>query len=76
MFNVKASNFFWASLLGMLPQLFLVCSIGSGLEKIISQNLEAPSIIDLLTSQEIYLPIIAFAILILITLFLRRIFYK
>ena len=76
MFNVKASNFFWASLLGMLPQLFLVCSIGSGLEKIISQNLEAPSIIDLITSQEIYLPIIAFVILVLVTLFLRRIFYK
>jgi len=76
MFNVKASNFFWASFLGMLPQLFLVCSIGSGLEKIISQNLEAPSIIDLITSQEIYLPIIAFVILVLVTLFLRRIFYK
>ena len=76
MFNVKASNFFWASFLGMLPQLFLVCSIGSGLEKIISQNLEAPSILDLITSQEIYLPIIAFVILVLVTLFLRRIFYK
>jgi len=76
MFNVKASNFFWASFLGMLPQLFLVCSIGSGLEKIISQNLETPSILDLITSQEIYLPIIAFVILVLVTLFLRRIFYK
>ena len=76
MFNVKASNFFWASFLGMLPQLFLVCSIGSGLEKIISENLEAPSIIDLISSQEIYLPIIAFVILVLVTLFLRRLFYK
>ena len=76
MFNVKASNFFWASFFGLLPQFFLVCSIGSGLEKIISENLEAPSIIDLISSQEIYLPIIAFVILVLVTLFLRRIFYK
>jgi len=76
MFNVKASNFFLASFFGLLPQFFLVCSIGSGLEKIISENLEAPSIIDLISSQEIYLPIIAFVILVLVTLFLRRIFYK
>ena len=47
MFNVKISNFFFASLIGMVPQLFLVVSIGSGLEKIIDQNLEAPSIMNL-----------------------------
>ena len=40
MFNVKVSNFFWASAIGMIPQLFLVVSIGSGLEKIINENLE------------------------------------
>ena len=76
MFNVKASNFFLASFLGMIPQLFLVCSIGSGLEKVISQNLETPTILDLITSQEIYLPIIAFVVLVLVSLFLRKIFYK
>ena len=76
MFNVKASNFFLASFLGMIPQLFLVCSIGSGLEKVISQNLETPTILDLITSQEIYLPIIAFVCLVLVSLFLRKIFYK
>ena len=47
-FNVKIKNFFYASLLGMMPQIFLIVSIGSGLEKIINQNLEAPKIIDLL----------------------------
>ena len=76
MFNVKVSNFFLASFLGMIPQLFLVCSIGSGLEKVISQNLETPTILDLITSQEIYLPIIAFVVLVLVSLFLRKIFYK
>ena len=44
-FNVKISNFFWATFFGMMPQLFLVVSIGSGLEKIINKNLEAPSIL-------------------------------
>ena len=75
-FNVKTSNFFLATLIGMVPQLFLVVSIGSGLEKIIDQNLEAPSIIDLITSPDIYIPIGAFAALLIITIFIRNLFYK
>ena len=41
MFNVKISNFFWATIIGLLPQIFLVCSIGAGLEKLIDKNIEA-----------------------------------
>ena len=75
-FNVKVFNFFWATLLGILPQIFLICSIGSGLEKIIEKNLETPKVIDLIVSPDIYLPLIVFVCLILITIFLRKIFYK
>ena len=75
-FNVKPSNFFYATLIGIIPQIFLVVSVGSGLEKIIDQNLEAPSIIELVTSKDIYFPIIIFVILIALTIFLRKIFYK
>ena len=75
-FNVKVANFFWATLIGILPQLFLVCSIGSGLEKIIDQNLEAPNIIDLVTSKEIYVPLLIFFSLVVMTVFLRKSFYK
>ena len=35
LFNVKVSNFFFATLIGIVPQIFLAVSIGSGLEKII-----------------------------------------
>ena len=75
-FNVKASNFFWATVIGMIPQLFLVVSIGNGLEKIINENLKPPSIMALITSSDIYIPIIAFAILLVITIFIRSLFYK
>ena len=40
-FNVKIKNFFLATIIGIIPQIFLMVSIGSGLEKIIEQNLEA-----------------------------------
>jgi len=75
-FNVKASNFFWATLLGTLPQIFLVCSIGNGLEKTIEKNLQAPRITDLITSPDIYIPILVFIGLIIFTIFLRKIFYS
>ncbi|MBD1139094.1 VTT domain-containing protein, partial [Pelagibacterales bacterium SAG-MED46] len=75
-FNVKINNFFFATLIGIIPQIFLAVSIGSGFEKIIDQNSIAPSIFDIIFSPDIYVPIIAFFGLILITIFLRKIFYK
>ena len=75
-FNVKVNNFFFATLIGIIPQIFLVVSIGSGLEKIIDENSEVPTISDIILSQDIYIPILAFFGLILITIFFRKIFYK
>ena len=75
-FDVKVHNFFWSTFLGIIPSLFIVISIGSGLEEIIDKNLEAPSILDLATSPSIYIPLIAFFALLGITIFLRKIFYK
>ena len=75
-FDVKVSNFFWSTLLGIIPQVFLIVSIGSGLEKVIDQNLVAPSISDIIKSPDIYIPIIIFGCLIILTIFLRKIFYK
>ncbi len=75
-FNVKVLNFFWATLIGLTPQLFLIVSIGSGLEKIIEKNLEAPRVIDLIYSRDIYIPMLLFAVLIIITILAKKIFYK
>ena len=76
LFNVKISNFFWATLIGIVPSTFLIVSIGSGLEKIINQNLEAPKLLEIIYSPDIYIPMIAFAALIIITIITRKIFYK
>ena len=75
-FNVKIVNFFFATLIGIIPQIFLAVSIGSGLEKIIDQNAEIPGITDIIFSSDIYIPILAFLSLILLTIILRRFFYK
>ena len=75
-FNVKALNFFFATLIGIIPQIFLAVSIGSGIEKIIDNNLEAPGFLELLLSSEIYVPLIGFFILVTLSIIGRKIFYK
>jgi uncharacterized membrane protein YdjX (TVP38/TMEM64 family) len=75
-FNVKVNNFFFATLIGIIPQIFLAVSIGSGLEKVIDQNSEIPRITEIIFSPDIYIPISAFLGLVLITIFLRKLFYK
>ena len=76
LFNVKIFNFFWSTLIGIIPSTFLIVSIGSGIEKIINQNLEAPGLLEIIYSPDIYIPMIAFVALIIITIITRKIFYK
>ena len=76
LFDVKRSNFFFATFIGIIPQIFLVVSIGDGLEKIIEENTEVPKLTDIIFYTDIYIPILAFFSLVLITIFLRRLFYK
>ena len=75
-FNVKALNFFFATLIGIVPQIFLAVSIGSGIEKIIDKNLEAPGFFELILSSEIYIPLIGFFILVILSVIGRKVFYK
>jgi len=75
-FNVKSSNFFWASFIGMLPQIFLICSIGSGLEKVINQNLEIPNLLEIIFYPDIYIPLTIFVFFVVVTISLRKKFYK
>ena len=75
-FNVRVRNFFFATLIGIIPQIFLVVSIGSGLEKVIDQNVDVPTIVDIIFLPEIYFPILGFFTLVLITIFLRKLFYR
>ncbi len=75
-FNVKIINFFFATLIGIIPQIFLAVSIGSGIEKFIDNNSEPPGFLELISSYEIYVPLIGFFILVLIGIIGKKIFYK
>ena len=74
-FNVKVRNFFLGSIIGMTPQLFIGASLGAGLSKILEENSEVPSVLELIFSPDIYLPILGIVILVIIGLLLKKKFY-
>ena len=73
-FNVKLKTFLFGSIIGMTPQIFVGASLGDGINEIIQKNIEPPSLIDLLFSAEIYIPIAAFAILVIIGIIIKKYF--
>ena len=76
LFNVKIKNYFFGSLIGMTPQLFIGTSLGAGIEKIINLNEDPPSLLTLLNSKDIYIPIIGFIFFMVLAYLLRKKFYK
>tara|TARA_B100001939_G_scaffold261755_1_gene228804 strand:- start:240 stop:962 length:723 start_codon:yes stop_codon:yes gene_type:complete len=76
LFDVKIRNYFFATLLGIIPSVFLIVSIGSGFEKIIDQNVEVPGVTDIIFSKDIYIPLTAFFGLILLTIISRKFFFS
>ncbi len=72
LFDVKKTNYFFGTFLGILPQLFIISSLGSGFENIISKNLTPPSLLEIALSKEIYLPILGFLILILVVFLVKK----
>ena len=74
-FNVKFRNFFLGSIIGMTPQLFVGAALGAGLSKILEENSEVPSVLELIFSPDIYLPILGIIVLVIIGFLLKKNFY-
>ena len=76
LFNVKIKNFFFGSLIGMAPQLFIGVSLGAGLNKILEKNNDPPTFFELILTPDIYFPILGLFILIILAFLLKKLFYK
>jgi len=59
----------------MTPQLFVGASLGAGLSKILEENSEVPSVLELIFSPDIYLPILGIIVLVIIGFLLKKNFY-
>ena len=75
LFNMSAKNYIIATLLGIIPTTFVTVALGSGIEKIIDQNAKL-SFLPVIQSPEIYLPIIGFFIILVVALFIKKLYFK
>ena len=70
-FNIKKSNYFFASFLGFMPTFFIMNTIGAGLNEYIKQA-DRFSFVNLLSNKEIYLPIILFIIVMSVSVIIKK----
>ena len=75
LFDMSVKNYFIATFVGCMPSMFVSVALGSGIEEIIDQN-EELSILTVLSSPEIYIPIVAFIIILFIAFVIRKLYFK
>jgi len=75
LFDMSVKNYVIATFVGSVPSMFVTVALGSGIEKVIDQNVEL-SVSTVLFSPEIYIPIIAFFIILFIAFVIRKFYFK
>jgi len=75
LFDMPIKNYVIATFVGSMPSMFVTVALGSGIEKVIDQNTEL-SIFTVLFSPEIYIPIIAFFIILVIAFAIKKFYFK
>ena len=74
-FGMKKTNYFFSSLLGLMPGFFVFNTIGAGLNNYIKKA-ETFNMIELMLTPEVYLPIIMFILLILSSLIIKKKYFN
>jgi uncharacterized membrane protein YdjX (TVP38/TMEM64 family) len=74
-FRMKKNNYFFASFFGFVPGFFVFNTIGSGLNNFIKQS-DNFSMLKLISTAEIYLPVFMFICLILVSIILKKFFFN
>ena len=75
LFDMSVKNYFIATFIGCMPTMFISVALGSGIEEIIDQN-EELTVFTVLSSPEIYIPIIAFIFILFIAFVIRKLYFK
>ena len=75
LFGMKKRNYFLSSCFGFIPSFFIMNTIGAGLNTYVKQASNF-SMINLILSKEIYLPILMFVGLMVISFFIKKKFFN
>ena len=75
LFNMPIKNYIIATFIGSMPSMFVSVSLGSGIENVIDKNAELTASV-VLFSPEIYIPIIAFFVILLFAIVIKKFYLK
>ena len=75
LFDMSVRNYFISSFIGSFPSMFVTVALADGIENYIGEN-DQISFMSAITSEEIYIPIIGFFIILLIAFTLKRFFFN
>ena len=74
-FGIRPLNYFLGTLMGILPSVFIFVSLGNGFSEALYQYDNYPSFKELIIEPGIYLPIIGFVLVIILSYFVRNKFF-
>ena len=73
-FSMKVKNYFYATLIGLIPAGFILAAIGAGIDKfLIKDSLDWSG---LLSDPDIYLPLVGFVIILIFGIIIKKKFFK
>jgi len=75
LFDMSVKNYMIATFVGSIPSMFITVALGSGIENVIDQNAEI-SIFTVMSSPEIYNPIIAFFVILIVAFGIKKLYFK
>ena len=74
-FDMKIKKYFFSTLIGIVPSVFIMSSIGAGFGNFIGKN-NSIVWIDLIKDPDIYFPILIFVIVFVLTASINKIFFN
>jgi uncharacterized membrane protein YdjX (TVP38/TMEM64 family) len=74
-FNMKLKNYVYSTFIGLFPTVFIINSLGSGIENIITTD-KSYSYLSIISNPHIYLPLLAFLLLLIISYFVKNRIFK
>jgi uncharacterized membrane protein YdjX (TVP38/TMEM64 family) len=75
LFDMSVKNYIIATFIGSMPSMFVTVALGSGIEKVIDSNKEI-TVYTVLSSPDIYIPIIGFFIILIIAFIIKKSYFK
>ncbi len=74
-FDMKIKKFFFSTLLGIVPGIFIITSLGAGVGNFVKRN-DTLVWIELIKDPEVYFPILIFIVVLILAAVINRVFFK